>query len=543
MSKVAEYLQEHIAGEISVHPAILDALSRDGSVLQIKPEMVVYPRVTNDIRKVTRFAWQLAEKGHVLPLTARGYGTDETGAAIGKGAIIVTTAHMNNLLEFDAKQKLVRLQPGLNAKALNDALALHGLAIPALPPAAPYSTVGGIVANNISGPLAGQYGDVRAWVHQLEVVLANGDVLQTERISKRELGRRKGFQTFEGEIYRTIDSIIEDNKELIEEKIGSDGYDTSGYSAIAKVKQPDGSFDLTPLIVGSQGTLGVISEMIIRADFVSMHVGALVAAFPSKEAARDMVDELQKLEPALLEYFDGALFEQAAARGKKYSFYNDIDGMIGAVVVIGFNDFSDHARKKKLKKAEKLLSKADVTFEMAEGPDGANLLAAREVTSFLVSPSKTGASAPPLLDGAYVPRERLEEFSKGLDSLAAKYHVELPLHIDMLTNIIYTRPVLYFHKVSDKQKLFKLLDEYAALVAYHNGCLVAMGGEGRVKARFAHAQLSEEVKEVYKAIKTAFDPYGILNPGVKQDIEVRQLVSMLRRDYDMGNMANFVPYA
>src|SRR3954469_4279382 len=115
MSKVASYLQEHILGEVSTNPAILTAMSHDGSVLEIKPEMGVYPRVTSDVRKVARFAWQLAEKGHVLPITSRGYGTDETGAAIGKGIIVSFPAHMNRLFEFDAKQKMIRLQPGVNA--------------------------------------------------------------------------------------------------------------------------------------------------------------------------------------------------------------------------------------------------------------------------------------------------------------------------------------------------------------------------------------------------------------------------------------------
>ena len=82
MSKVAAYLQEHILGEVTTNPAILDAMSRDGGVLHLMPEMVIYPRVTNDIRKVARFAWQLAEKGHVLPVTVRGAGSDTTGAAI-----------------------------------------------------------------------------------------------------------------------------------------------------------------------------------------------------------------------------------------------------------------------------------------------------------------------------------------------------------------------------------------------------------------------------------------------------------------------------
>ena len=91
MSKVSTYLQQHVSGEVVTDTATRRALARDASVLEITPEMVIYPRVTNDIRKVARFAWQLAEKGHVLPLTVRGGGNDETGGAIGKGVIIAQT--------------------------------------------------------------------------------------------------------------------------------------------------------------------------------------------------------------------------------------------------------------------------------------------------------------------------------------------------------------------------------------------------------------------------------------------------------------------
>src|ERR1044072_8444564 len=107
MSKVAAYLQEHLQGEVTTNTAVLDALSTDASVLTITPEMAVYPAVTSDVRKVARFAWQLAEKVHLLTLTPRVLAADQTGGTIGKGISIVLSAHMNKLFELDAKQKLI----------------------------------------------------------------------------------------------------------------------------------------------------------------------------------------------------------------------------------------------------------------------------------------------------------------------------------------------------------------------------------------------------------------------------------------------------
>jgi FAD/FMN-containing dehydrogenase len=543
MTKVAAYLQEHILGEVSTNPAVLKALSTDASVLQMTPEMAVYPRVTNDIRKVARFVYQLAEKGHVMALTARGSGTDQTGAAIGKGVSLVLPAHMNRIFEFDGKQKLVRLQPGVNAKAVNDALLLHGMTIPAMPASAAYSTIGGAVMNNASGPLSGRYGDMSEWVHQLEVVLANGDVLQTERISKRELNKRKGMQTFEGEIYRSLDNLIEDNSQLIADKLASDIRDNLGYSSIAKVKHKDGSFDLTPLIIGSQGTLGIVSEMIMKAQFVSTQQTAIFITFANKEVARDILDKLSELSPTVLEYFDGTLFAEAEKQGRTYPFYNATSGNFDAGILLGFDDFSERARQHKVKKVAKIISTIDATMTVENGQDADQLFATREVTSFMLSPVGKDTSAPPIVDGAYIPNERFEEFQTAVDALAEKHHVTLPIHARALDCIVYTRPVLQLNKVGDKQKIFKLLDEYAALVARLGGHLIGEAGEGRVKARFAYKDIDDDILGLFTAIKEIFDAHNILNPGVKQSVELRHMVAELRSSYDTAAFADHTLYS
>ncbi|MEO5499402.1 MAG: FAD-binding protein, partial [Candidatus Saccharimonadales bacterium] len=95
MNKVASYLQSHISGEVLVGESIREHFSKDASIIKLKPALVVHPRTTNDVRKIARFSWQLAERGHVLPMTARGNGTDLTGAAIGKGVVLSFPTHLN----------------------------------------------------------------------------------------------------------------------------------------------------------------------------------------------------------------------------------------------------------------------------------------------------------------------------------------------------------------------------------------------------------------------------------------------------------------
>lgn len=543
MNKIAQYLNEHILGEVTTEASVRQAFSTDASVLTITPEMVAYPRTTNDIRKIARFSWQLAEKGHTLPITPRGGGTDETGGAIGKGLVVNTTAYMNTIFELDARQKLVRVQPGVLFKALNDALGLHNLYIPSYPASAAYSTIGGAVANNASGVLSGKYGATDSWVHQLEVVLANGDVLQTGRLNKRELNKKKGLQTFEGEIYRQIDTLITDHKEVID-TLATDIRDNAGYSGIARVRQRDGSFDLAPLFAGSQGTLGIVSEIIMKADFTGKQQTVVAIALESTDAARDAVDLLAQFDPAVLELIDGALFEEATNRGKKYSFYSDAKqgGSVGAVIVLMLDDASDRAQKKKLKRAMKLLEPTGAFIRSANQPtERLELMALRDV-SFVGMHYETGElSGPPLLDGAYVPRDRFEKFMREVEGFAERHHVEMRMYGHALDGILYARPAINLRKVGDKQKIFKMLGEYAAIVASHGGHLIGEAAEGRLKAPFAYKDFDDGVADLYAAIKDIFDPQGILNPGVKQAGELKPLVSALRSEYSLATFADHAP--
>ncbi|HEU4830994.1 MAG TPA: FAD-binding oxidoreductase [Candidatus Saccharimonadales bacterium] len=533
MSKVAQYLNEHILGEVISTESIRKRFAHDGSVLAITPELVIYPRVTNDIRKVARFSWQLAEKGHVLPLTIRGGGTDQTGASIGKGIIIDTTAHLNKILHIALKDRdrFVHVQPGVRFKNLNDTLQSHGLTIPTHSDNDINETIGGAVANNSTGYLSGKYGTTGEYVTRLELILANGDIIETGRISRRDLDHKKGLQTFEGEIYRKIDGLIDDNEQLIKDSIGDTTKDNTGYPGIAKVKQRDGSFDLTPLIIGSQGTLGIMSEIVIKTEFFSGNESVIVAVFESSEAARDAADLVVSDQPSVLEFIDGELFNQARARGKTYPFFaSGTPVSIGAVLYISFNDFSDGARKRKVKHVLKKISKPEVNIITSEEHSLDELHAIREVSKTASIPTTKAESLPQIIDGASIPVDRREEFFSSITELAAKHHVSLPVHIGWLDGIVHTRPALDLHKVSDKQKVFKLINDYAELVTKLGGNMSANTSEGRLRAAASYTQLDEDVLNLYSEIRVAFDPFGTLNPGVKQKSDLKTLAAALSSD-------------
>jgi len=146
MSKVAHYLQEHLMGEVMTSPDARRFFSTDASVLALTPAVVVYPRNENDVRKTARFTWQLAERGRVIPITARGAGSDLSGAALGSGIILSFPAHMHKVIEFDSKSGVVVVEPGINYAKLQQTLQTHERFLPPYPASMEYSTIGGAVA-------------------------------------------------------------------------------------------------------------------------------------------------------------------------------------------------------------------------------------------------------------------------------------------------------------------------------------------------------------------------------------------------------------
>jgi len=533
MNKIAVYLSQHLSGEVTSAQSLRKLYATDASILSIAPEIVAFPRVTNDIRKIARFTWQLAEKGHAVSMTPRGLGGDTTGGAIGKGIVIDTSKYLDAIIEIAAKDKLVHVQPGATLSQIDDALKWQGLILPgAYHRGVRNITIGGAIANDSLGA----DGSVANSIKKLEVVLANGDVIETGRMSRRDINKKLGLQTFEGEIYRKLEGLLEDNDTVIQQLSADDAHDNTGYKRIASIKdKKDGSIDLTPLFIGSQGTLGIISEVVLKTDFYSVNETHAAIVTDSPQAARDLSERLAELEPTELRIVDGDLLRRAAKNGTVFSVLGSVE-QTGAVIYMRFGDFSERAQQGKLKKARKLLQKMNLTLidSTERNPDDFRPITG--IPQTLQLGSSDDKVAVPIINGAFIPKNRREEFEEAILALAKKHHIDLPFELNVLDGTYDFYPVFDIDSVSAKQKLFKLMTEFAELVDKCDGAVTSDGAEGRLKANSAWGTLSDEQIELYKQVREIFDPFGTLNPGVKQTTELRSLVAALRSAYNSASV-------
>lgn len=543
MSKVAHYLQEHLVGEIITSTDARRYFATDGSILQLAPALVVYPRNENDVRKTARFSWQLAERRRVIPITARGSGTNQTGAALSSGILLVFPAHMNRVLELDTKAHTVTVEPGINYGKLQQTLYTHGRFLPPYPPSVEYSTVGGAIADNVSGEKSVKYGDTRTYVKSLRVVLANGEVIETKRLSKRELSKKLGLATFEGEIYRSIDTLLEEKHDLIEGLARNVPRNNAGYNLI-DIKRRDGSFDLTALFVGSQGTLGIITEAVLATEPHEAQTTLLMARFDSLQQTQDAIMELRALSepPSAIELVDENVLQQTQDLNPN-QLKDVMKPPFSPITLLVEFDGAERKAKKPLKQAEKILHEYAVGYQTAADAEQQLLFwKVRQATSSLISHNEGLLQALPLFDAA-VPVDRLREYLEGIYDMLSANGLKPAVWGHAGDGVLQIRPRLNLGQVGDRQKVFRLTDEFYKLVLKLGGTVSATQGDGRLHTPYLENMYGTELYALLQKVKQIFDPYGTLNPGVKFGTTVEDIKNIIRGEYGIDHLYDHLPRA
>lgn len=543
MSKVAHYLQEHLTGEVITSADARRYFATDHSIFTLTPALVVYPRNENDVRKAARFTWQLAERGRVIPITARGAGTDQSGAALGSGIILAFPAHMNKILELDPKSGSVAVQPGLNYGKLQQTLHTHGRFLPPFPPSYEYNTLGGAIGNNAIGRMSVKYGSTRDYVRAMRVVLANGEVIETHRIGKRELSKKMGLSSLEGEIYRAIDTLIQENKELIDETAREGLRGSAGY-ALSEVRRKDGSFDLTPLIVGSQGTLGIVTEAIIETETHSPTSTLLVAGFEDIESAAKVVVSLKEANtlPSALELVDQHLLEFVDKTNTNY-----LKGVVEKpyhkiMLLIEFDESNVRIQKRLVKKARKIIEDNNGTCQIeSDVEQQEKLWKIREASSSVISFGDGSSKPLPIVDDGVVPVEKLGEFLENIYGLFEKHHLHVAIWGHAGDGNLRMQPMLDLGQLGDRQKIFRLMDDYYKLVISLGGTISAGNGDGRLRGPYLQEQFGPEMYELFVQTKHIFDPHSILNPGVKVGVTSESIKPLLRNEYSLAHVYDHMP--
>jgi FAD/FMN-containing dehydrogenase len=535
VSKIAHYLQEHLTGEVTDSLEVRRYFSHDASILEIMPSIIVYPATENDVRKTVHFCWQLAQRNKLLPITARGGGTDTSGAAIGSGILMSFTAHMNRILALDPKKELVTVEPGITIQGLQQTLYTHGLFLPPYPASYAYATVGGSLANNAIGEKSVKYGDMRKFTEKLSVVLANGEVIETGPIGKRELNKKMGLSSLEGNIYRAIDGLIEENQKLIEDegKQIRALCNRAGYN-IFDVKKK-GSFDLTPLFLGSQGSLGIVTEATLRLTRHNPITELAVVSLPDLATLHDILPRIIELRPSVCEMMSKGAVQQIS-RLSPNQLKGILDHPAAAIhLIVEFDDDKEGAQKKHLKSLSKLAEKVGGHCQPVVTPeDREKINKLRHSLATLFWENRSGSRPVPVAEDVSLPIDRLADFLNQAIKIYTVHELVPAFWGHAGDGIVRMNPTFNLGQVGDRQRLYKVSDLVYKTAVTMGGSISGSAGDGRIRAPYVGHVYGPEMHRLMLNIKKIFDPYGILNRGVKT-ATADEVKASMRSEYSLAH--------
>lgn len=508
MGKITKYLNQLIVGSVFDNPEILEAYSTDRSVLQVKPKFVAFPESTEDIRKLMRFFNQISAKEIPVSVTARGSGLDEGGADLSSGGLVISTEKLNHMLEIDPRERLVRVQAGITLKELNTALSVSGLNIPIS--GHDGDTIGGLISNMPVDDSASKYGGIANFVERIEVVLANGECLQTNRLKKYHVAKKATEKSLEGDIYRKIAKLLKTKAELIGDMSKNPTRDRSGYPMITKVQRKD-TMDLMPLFFGAQGTLGIISEVILRAEPLHKRPARVVVTFKELDPALEFAYAVKSLKPQKINLYDLKIIQEAHESGK------NLDGVIrkledGFVVLVGFDERVNSCLKKVANIQKRFSRTTKFIFETPENRTAMNEF--ENALPVYLNSAKNSERVPILTD-FYLPARNINGFLKDLKILEQKLGLDLALYGSYATSTYSLRPKFNLADKDFNKKAATFLRAGAYIINRQDGKLAGGTPEGRLKAVVTNTEMKDAEQDLYTKIKEIFDQNKVLNPDVK----------------------------
>jgi len=418
----------------------------DGAI----PDLVVFPSSANEVSQILI----LANKLH-FPVIPRGQGSGLTGGSVPvKGGVVLTFTRMNKILEIDTKNLVAIVEPGVITFVFQEEVAKHGLFYPPDPASYKYSSIGGNVAECSGGPNSMKYGVTRDYVLGLEVVKATGEIITT------------GVKTMKGVV----------------------------------------GYDLTRLLVGSEGTLGVITKIILKLIPAPEAKATILALFKKVEDTAEAVSGIvaAKIVPSTIEFMDRASI-RCSEQANPMGISEDIEGLL--LIEIDGNTDSIESLAEKIKTVLIAHNAAEVT--LTQDPSEADKLwQARRV----VSQATYNLNPVKIAEDVVVPRSNIPKLIRFLEEMGKKYGLPI-LSFGHAGDGNFHVSLMIKDTPEDYTKAHKAVEEIFSETIRLGGTLSGEHGIGTSKAPYLSMELSTEVIETMKSIKRVFDPNNILNPG------------------------------
>ena len=497
---LVEGLRAAVRGSVDDSSRRRAEYSTDASNYRVVPQVVVFPRDTDDVLAALDVA-----RAAGVPVTSRGGGTSVAGNAIGTGVVIDLSRHVNRVLEIDAEARTARVEPGVILTDLQEAAAPHGLRFGPDPSTQARATLGGMIGNNACGPRAVAYGRTADNVVDLDVIDGLG----------RRFTAGRGLDPVPG-----LDALVRANLETLRTELGRFGRQVSGYSLEHLL--PENGADLAKALVGTEGTVVTVLGATVNLVPVPAAPVLVVLGYPDMASAADVVPALLAHAPLAIEGIDARLVD-VVRRAQGASAVPTLPAGGGWLMVEVGGTTLDEA----LERAHALAADAgtDAVGIFPPGPDAAAMWRIRADGAGLAGRTASGAQAWPGFEDSAVPPARLGAYLRELEALMASHGVDGLAYGHFGDGCVHLRLDIPLERSGNPLREF--MTDAAHLVAAHGGSLSGEHGDGRARSELLPVMYSPAAIGAFEAFKDLLDPRDLLNPGVL--VRPRPLDADLRR--------------
>lgn len=527
--------------------------SHDASMFELVPEIVASPKNSADVQRLVKYVIANKKTNPNLSLTGRSAGTDMAGGSINE-SIIVNFAKYFNHHQSVVKEQIVT-QPGVFYRDFEKETLKKGMLMPSYPASRELCMVGGMVGNNSGGEKSLEYGKVADFVRQLEVVLADGKEYTVKPLQGAALKAKLRSNTYEGKLYKRVFDLCEQNYEEIKAAKPRVSKNSMGYALWDVWDRKTGVFDLTRLFVGSEGTLGMVTEITFGLVPHKPHSGLLVLFLKDIKKLGHVINEVLRHKPATFEGFDQATL-LLSIRFMPYflqmlgirKFIHLVISLIpdalqllrGApkmVLMVEFTGETEQEVRDKIRSLHSSLAKYRARYEIngfeedaTEGKSEKFWIMRRYAFQVLRKKVKDKHTAP-YIDDFVVSPEHLVEFLPRLRKIIKKYKLFATIQGHIGDGNFHVIPLMKIEDEKERRKIEPSQREVNNLVLKYDGSLSGEHNDGLVRGPWLEAQFGNEVLGLLKEVKDIFDPENIFNPRKKTDANWDYSYSHIREHF------------
>jgi FAD/FMN-containing dehydrogenase len=529
-------------GGISTKKELLDAYSYDESIFSVRPQVVIQPKNRRDVEIATKVIAVETKRFSSLSLTPRAAGTGLGGGSLTDSIVIDMCSHLNKIGDVIKKKDKITFscEPGTMWKNVEKTLKAQGVYLPSYPASKDICSIGGSIANNAAGPDSLRHGHCADWIESLDIVLHDGHTYTVKPLSFREFKMLIKQNHEHARIAKDIFELISKNEKEIKKNAPETKKNSAGYplwsvmsQGVSKFKKGEGTFDLTRLVAGSQGTIGIITSLTMRAIPIPKDTTLVVLPIFNLEDAADSIVDALKFNPINIEVFDALTFDLALKnpsffkdRLSKSEYYKVMLSMYTTyhvrfrrkvpefTVLITLDKETTNKTKPTLiaKKIGGKKVKARVVSNPIESEMFWQIRRASYTLSKFQDPTKRPAA---FLEDMTVPPEHLSKFFIQIKRLLKEFNITAAVHGHGGNGHFHFYPLLDFTNKTTPKLVEKMSEKFFNTAVKFGGNICGEHNDGIVRTPHLDKMFSKKMLDLFKKTENLFDPDDIFNPGKK----------------------------